>query len=137
MGAHRVAYALAAGVEVTSLGRWQFVTHTCDNPPCVNPAHLVLGTPASNRAEMVARGRAGACRPHNPVRGSGQHKARLTEFAVAEMRDKYRDGVSIPRLAAEYGVSTSTAGAALRGDTWTHVPGPVEMRSPTHWRWGH
>jgi hypothetical protein len=63
--------------------------------------------------------------------------ARLTEFAVAEMRDKYRDGVSIPRLAAEYGVSTSTAGAALRGDTWTHVPGPVEMRSPTHWRWGH
>ena len=51
--AHRAAYALANG----SPGR-RVVRHTCDNPGCVNPAHLRAGTQADNVRDMIAKGRA-------------------------------------------------------------------------------
>lgn len=51
--AHRLAYALAYG----SPGR-SIVRHTCDNPVCCNPAHLIAGTQAENVADMIERGRA-------------------------------------------------------------------------------
>lgn len=52
IGAHRVALALA-GVEPGGM----FVMHKCDNPPCVNPDHLSLGTPADNIRDSVQKGR--------------------------------------------------------------------------------
>lgn len=51
--AHRVAFAL----EVRPLLAGEVVRHTCDNPPCCNPAHLVAGTQADNVRDAVARGR--------------------------------------------------------------------------------
>jgi hypothetical protein len=53
--AHRVAYELANGPFDSSLR----VCHRCDNPPCCNPAHLFLGTDATNASDKVAKGRAG------------------------------------------------------------------------------
>jgi len=54
MYAHRVAWELANGMAVPD---GLFVCHTCDNPPCCNPAHLWVGTAADNIADMDAKGR--------------------------------------------------------------------------------
>jgi hypothetical protein len=51
--AHRVAFAIATGLDAGD----RFVLHTCDNPPCVNPAHLYAGTALDNARDRDARGR--------------------------------------------------------------------------------
>lgn len=53
LGAHVFSYMLHNNVEKPKL----FVRHTCDNPPCVNPSHLLLGTHGDNMQDMVDRGR--------------------------------------------------------------------------------
>lgn len=56
LAAHRVAYAVAHG----RLPAGRVVMHICDNPPCVNPTHLRLGTQQENQRDMIAKGRSGA-----------------------------------------------------------------------------
>jgi hypothetical protein len=53
VGAHRVSYQLAFGVDPGDLD----VLHRCDNPPCVRPDHLWLGTPVDNALDARAKGR--------------------------------------------------------------------------------
>lgn len=97
--AHRVSYELANGRIPDGL----FVCHRCDNPPCVNPAHLFLGTAADNMADMAAKGRWGAAR-RLPL-GSDHPGSRLTDESVCEIRRRLSEGESLGRLAIAFGVS--------------------------------
>ncbi|MDF3046723.1 MAG: sle1 [Ornithinibacter sp.] len=106
--AHRVALQLA-GVDVEG----QVVRHSCDNPPCVNPLHLTVGSQADNIADMHDRGRGNL--------GSVNGQAKLTEAQVVEIRRRVADGEMKKRLAIEYGVDPSTITAVIKRKTWRHV----------------
>jgi DNA invertase Pin-like site-specific DNA recombinase len=85
--------------------------HTCDNPRCVNPDHLYVGTDLDNSRDAVERGRLAV--------GERNFNARLTEDQVREMRRL--SGLSYAEMARMYGVSRPTATRAYKGDTWRHV----------------
>jgi hypothetical protein len=92
--AHRVSYELANGLA----GEGTFVCHTCDNPPCVNPGHLFLGTHADNMADMYEKDRG------RKASGENHGRAKLTNEQVAEIRGAWPKS-SQRQLAAQYGVS--------------------------------
>lgn len=92
-----------------------YALHSCDNPPCVNPAHLRWGTQAENGEDMRVRDRS--------LRGERQHRARLTEAQVRDIRSRdYSRLGSKAEAAEEYGVSRSTVIAVLQGRSWKHLP---------------
>jgi hypothetical protein len=111
--AHRFAYLAFVG----PIPKGHSVCHRCDNPACVNPAHLFAGTHRENMLDMWAKGRGKA----EPLVGSACKGAKLTEEKVREMRRRAGAGEGITALAREYGVSLHTAQLAVRGKTWAHV----------------
>lgn len=93
--------------------------HKCDEPRCINPAHLETGTHADNMRDMDERGR-------RPV-GEKVVTSKLTEAAVAEIRT--HPEVSSQILAERYGVKTKAITEARRGRQWKSVPVPVVART--------
>lgn len=108
--AHRWAAALVYGPNDDL-----FVLHHCDNPPCVNPAHLRYGTLADNIADMVSRGRL-----VNP-RGEENGNARLTAEDVRQIRALHMDGEPFSRLAVIYKISGTHARDVCEGKYWKHL----------------
>jgi hypothetical protein len=102
--AHRVAYEAAIGVIPEGLG----VLHSCDNPPCCNPAHLRPGGQLENGADMVSRGRA------VDMRNERCGKARLTNAQVEEIRVRHAGGETLKALAPEYGVHRAYLSRVVR-----------------------
>lgn len=92
------------------------VLHKCDNPPCVRPDHLFLGTHADNIADMIAKGRYGG--PRQLPRGASHHNAKLTEVAVHVIRSSL---MSNTWLAERFGVSDDTVRLVKRRKIWTHI----------------
>lgn len=106
IGSHRVAFALYKG----SIPNGKVVRHTCDNPKCVNPKHLILGTQLDNINDRHRKGR--------DQRGASHSRAKLDELSVRLIRDSK---LHYTTLAAIYGVS----GASIRGiqkrRTWAYL----------------
>ncbi len=109
--ASRMAWILSRGPIPEGL----WVLHTCDNPPCCNPAHLFLGTPKRNTSDMHTKGRA------KPPRGQRNGNHKLTELQVILMKQKMREGQSTRSVGLEFGVSHTTADWIKRGKLWKHV----------------
>lgn len=111
MSAHRVSYAIAVGDPGDSL-----VCHKCDNPSCVNPYHLFLGSHKDNTTDMIAKGR------HVIARGADVYNAILDEEAVSRARRDYKTGMyTFTELAANYNVSRRSMSDAIKGENWKHV----------------
>lgn len=87
-----------------------FACHTCDNPACVNPAHLYPGTPLDNMRDAKDRGRM-------PI-GAECHMAKLTDGDVRAIRSATGTHAEI---AARFGVSPSNVTMIRRRKTWKHV----------------
>lgn len=108
--AARISYILHYG----SIPRGLYVCHHCDNPRCVRPEHLFLGTPHDNVADMIEKGR--------HAHGERHWKSKLTESDIPAIRALRAAGLSQQKIADRYGVSQETIGRIIRRKNWTHVP---------------
>lgn len=109
--AHRLSWMHHNGPIPNGL----FVLHHCDNPPCINPEHLWLGTHNDNAQDRVAKERSfiGA--------GSDNKHAILNEIQVLEIRKSLKAGVTCAELATKYMVSWPTIKLIKIGKTWSHI----------------
>lgn len=104
--AHRVSWILHRGEIPDGL----CVCHKCDNPPCVNPDHLFLGTHQDNKDDC--------CRKKRHRYGEKCSRAKLTDKDVIAIRKDHRPVVI---LAALYHVSPETISGVRHGRNWRHL----------------
>lgn len=121
MNASRASYILHHGKEPEGL-----VLHHCDNPPCVNPAHLYEGTHKDNARDRDSRGRHGRDTPGYRNRktwsGDKNGNSTLATEEVKEIRLLYATGnYRLQDLANTYGVNKTTIGRVVRREMWAHV----------------
>lgn len=107
--AHRASYEEFVG----SIPEGILVLHKCDNPICINPDHLFLGTNQDNMTDMVNKGRS--------ARGEKNGRAKLTESEVAFIRRKLSEGKDAFDLSEQFNVSLSTIGKIQSYQTWKFV----------------
>jgi hypothetical protein len=114
--AHRFAYELVNGPIPDGLR----ACHTCNHPPCCNPAHIYAGTDADNIHDSM---RAGTHVPPPRYPGSKNRNAKLTESKVRFIRDTYTAGKETQvALARRFGVSQTAVSFVILHRSWRHVP---------------
>lgn len=114
--AHRVSYIYYNNID--NIPNGMFVCHTCDNPSCINPNHLFLGTPNDNVQDMMEKGR--------HVRGGKIHKGEKNGMAKLKEKDvlfiySQKGKITQRDLAYTYGVSISTIQKITRKKLWKHL----------------
>lgn len=111
MLAHRVAYELAHGEIPAGL----IVRHSCDNPSCCNPSHLLIGTIADNMRDKCERGR--------QANGERHPRHKLAEHQVFDVVARLKAGDGPRAVADAFGVCIGTIIAIRDGRTWPTVTG--------------
>lgn len=116
---HRLSYTIEHGEEPK-----ECVLHRCDNPACVRPDHLFLGTREENNLDMVAKGRHGSkLHPEqwkrNRPRADKHARAKLSWDQVREMRRLYATGAyTYQMLSDQFSMSMSQIANIIRGAQW-------------------
>ncbi len=108
--ANRVSYMLTHG---NRLNIDQFVCHTCDNPQCVNPSHLILGDCKTNIDDCVSK--------HRQAKGIQNGRSKLTEEQVRNIRVQLSNGQSHCSIAKNFNVTRRAIFSIAKNDTWQHV----------------
>jgi predicted XRE-type DNA-binding protein len=136
---HRVAFFLSTNIQPLRMK----VLHQCDNPPCCNPAHLFLGTPAQNMLDKCAKGRESKGAKHSASmnsdlrkgdlngarlhiermpRGEANGNAKFTPEIVRAIRRRYAaGGIYQHQLAKQYHVTQAVISQIVSGKTWRHI----------------
>lgn len=129
IGTHRYSWLIHNGTIPKGL----CVCHTCDNPPCVNPDHLWLGTNLENQQDMTKKGRrvinmvglhsfeGRKLQLENVSRGERHIRSKFTNNKIYEVRALWETGYTINGLARTYGVAVNTMNSILKRKTWKHI----------------
>ena len=127
--AHRFSWIIHFGDIQPGL----YVCHKCDNPRCVRPDHLFLGTASDNMRDCANKGRLNSQQgpwfpgPRSPeqvarwLRGEKSPRSKVTETDVRQIRALYAKGRSFSDIAARFGISSTTVGHIVHRRTWRHV----------------
>lgn len=105
--AHRISWL----IHNSSIPNELLVCHKCDNPSCVNPSHLFLGTCKDNLQDQVSKGRSRY--------GERHHNVKLTEKDVAEIMSLREKGLTHKEIASKFGVSRNNVTNILNGRRWS------------------
>lgn len=128
--ASRFAYERFVGPIPAGLN----VCHCCDNPACVRPAHLFLGTVKDNTADAIQKGRFNPehLKRARKATGAANCQTKLTEDQVRAIRAAYARGVaprssatSLRGLALQYGVTKYAIFSVVHRLTWRHLSDSV------------
>lgn len=111
ISAHRLAYELANGPIPDGL----IIRHRCDNPVCVNPAHLEVGTYADNMRDRDERGRTAS------LPGEAHPRARVTDADVREIRRLVGDQMGQRAVAERFGISQQAVSDIVTRRRWRHI----------------
>lgn len=104
--AHRLSYTAHKG----EIEKGKFVCHSCDNPACINPDHLWLGSQQDNMSDKVSKKR------HSHGEVHGMHKLSEAQVKTILVGDK-----SANELAETFGISSDHIGAIRKGIAWKHL----------------
>lgn len=110
--AHRVSWMVHRGLIPSGL----YVCHRCDNPSCVNPEHLFIGTCADNVRDCHSKGR--AARGNGFKAGERHHNAKLTREKAGEIRRRRLAGEVRHTIARDFGVSLTTVTQIASSQRW-------------------
>jgi hypothetical protein len=113
-GAHRFSWALHNGPIPEDME----ICHSCDNPLCVNPEHLWLGTHHQNMLDCDVKDR----RPPSMTKGNTPNR-KLTAEQVIEISELLKQGVTRREIGKRYGVNPVTITAINLGKSWSHITG--------------
>ncbi len=108
--AHRVSYAVNIEQPFSLL-----VLHKCDNPSCVNPAHLFIGTQEANMHDMDSKNR----RVH--AHGEKGGAAKMTNEKVLEMRALHANGKTRAEIGRLFGLGFTATDKIIKRETWKHI----------------
>jgi hypothetical protein len=118
ISAHRLSWLIHHGDIPDGLQ----VLHQCDNPCCVNPNHLFLGTNTDNQHDMIQKGRAVKPGAHNPTTGERHGMSKLNNDDVTKIRDLWASGkYTQRRLAKMFGVVQSQIHHVVTKKEWKHL----------------
>lgn len=109
---HRISWVIHNGEIPNGL----CVLHHCDNPICVNPAHLFLGTLQDNEGDKVSKGR--------QARGENSNKAKFVTGQIIEILTRRSSGEKLQSIADSFNVTRQAIWQIAKRRNWKHVPSP-------------